>query len=191
MAGRPSKPIELVKGHRTKAEIKQRREAEKALYTGIEMKPWDTLDEAARKEFIRIKKLFGDIKIDDALYESVINRYCELHSECIEFKAYHSKFITDIDKVIEEFELDNIDFVTYITMKDKISSRIISNDKQLQNKRNMMLAIEKENLMTAQAASRSVPKKVIKDGSPKSPMAELMAKRELKRLQEAEQNKQE
>jgi hypothetical protein len=43
-----------------------------------------------------------------------------------------------------------------------MQKNIVGLDKQIMSKRNMMLAIEKENLMTIASALRSIPKKVEK-----------------------------
>ena len=88
----PPKPhIVLInegKSHRTKAELKQREEAEKALVTGEKLKERKEVKEnpIAHKEFRRISKLLKNIEKNDALYEPIINRYCQLQAECKDFE---------------------------------------------------------------------------------------------------------
>ena len=57
--GRPTKPLALIQGHRTKAELEVRAEGEKKLLTGIKLKEWPDVkaDPAAHKEFLRIKRV--------------------------------------------------------------------------------------------------------------------------------------
>jgi len=87
MAGRPSKPVQLIKlegkSHRTKAELEYREKAEKALYTGTTFKesPAVKADPIAHKEFQRLKRLYKKIQFVDGLDEQMINRYCLLISQ--------------------------------------------------------------------------------------------------------------
>ncbi len=75
MAGRPPKPVALIKlegrAHRTKAELETREKAEKQLLTGRKMKAWPEVreNELAKKEFNRVKKLLEIIGHNDALHE--------------------------------------------------------------------------------------------------------------------------
>ena len=60
-------------------------------------------------------------------------------------------------------EVTNIDTrvaysIEFSRQINKLSSTYIAIDKQIQAKRSMLLAIEKENIMTVQAALRSIPK---------------------------------
>ncbi|MFJ5713126.1 hypothetical protein [Neobacillus sp. NPDC093127] len=87
MAGRGSKPVQLIKlegkSHRTKKELEHREKAEKTLYTGTSFKesPAVKSDPVAHKEFLRLKKLYKNIEYVDGLDEQVINRYCLLVSQ--------------------------------------------------------------------------------------------------------------
>jgi len=102
MAGRPSKPVQLIKlegnkDHRTKKELEFREKAEKALYTGTTFKesPAVKADPVAHREFLRLKKLYKKIQFVDGLDEQMINRYCLLVSqeqklmEAEDFQALH------------------------------------------------------------------------------------------------------
>ena len=55
---------------------------------------------------------------------------------------------------------------TYYKLKNEIQKNIINLDKQVQDKRKMMMAIEKENIMTLAAALRNVPKQEESAGNP-------------------------
>ncbi len=177
MAGRGSKPIELVKGHRTKAEKKIRAEAEKELLTGIALKEWPEVKKnpAAHKEFLRVKKVLNAIKKDDALHEAVINRYCLLCGECQFFEALKETTNEELKELWEQYQKNAFDYITYLSEKDKIYNRLLVADKKIMEKRKMMFDIEKENIMTIQSALRSVPKKEQSKGD--SPIAAFLKQR--------------
>lgn len=159
--GRPSKPLALVQGHRTKEEKNVRQKAEQSLLTGVSMKEWPDIknNEIAHKEFIRIKKLLKSIDKDDALHESIINRYCLLIAECKEFEKMKTCMFEEIKQLVDLLQEGKIDEVAYISEKGKLQDRIMACDKKIMEKRKMMLDIEKENIMTIQSALRSIPKK--------------------------------
>ena len=152
------------KSHRTKAELKARESAEKALITGTKLKerPEVSANKVAHKEFLRVSKLLEKIEKNDAIYEAVINRYCMLQAECKEFESKRESFQVDIDELTRDKEqlLENgMALSTYFKLKKDMQASIIALDKQIETKRKMILAIEKENLMTIAAALKSIPKK--------------------------------
>lgn len=165
MAGRPPKPIALVKmegkSHRTKAEIKQREEAESGLLTGVSLqsRPEVKSDPVAKKEFNRVKKLLKIIEKDDAIYESVINRYCVLTSEAKQQEAD----IKDLRDSLEGLEPED---------KAEIYKTISSAKRELMEIRKMLFQIEKDSIMTPLAALRSIPKQ--EPNKKESPMAEYL-----------------
>ena len=173
-----TKPFSVLKNegksHRTKAEMKLREDGEKATITGTPMEAWKSLDRKAKKEFNRVKELLGLIDKDDALYESIINRYCELKSECEKYKEIIDRLINDIENIENVYAKGDIDFIVCMDKKSKINTNMMSVDRQLQNKRKMMLDIEKESIMTIASALRSIPKKV-EDDSDNSEMAKMIA----------------
>lgn len=162
MAGRPSNIIDMCKGHRTEAEKKQRREAENALLTGKRMEMWPEVksNKKAAEEFTRVSNLLAAIGKDDALQEAVVNRYCLLRSECVEFEKKRETFMRSMSELKREYKAEKLDTVKYFTLIADMQKSVVGLDKQIQSKRNMMLAIEKENLMTIASALRSIPKKV-------------------------------
>lgn len=172
---RPSKPIEVIKSekksHRTKAEIKQRESAEKSVLTGKRLveSPRVRNNIDAHKEFTNIKKMFEAIDKNDNIYGAVINRYCIITAEVIEMELHRDEvysMMQDMKSQFEELihdEVTNIDTrveysIEFSRQINKLSSTYIAIDKQIQAKRSMLLAIEKENIMTVQAALRSIPK---------------------------------
>ncbi|MDE5741974.1 MAG: hypothetical protein K2H90_05950, partial [Oscillospiraceae bacterium] len=58
----------------------------------------------------------------------------------------------------------------------KMESNLLALDKRIQDKRKMLLDIEKENIMTIAAQLRSIPKKV-EDEADDDPMAKLFGER--------------
>ena len=165
----PAKPVSVLeaegKSHRTKAELEKRKEGEKALATGTQLKerPEVKNNEVAHKEFLRLNKLLKTIEKNDAIYEAVINRYCILHAECHEFEQRRSNFLHSIDELEadkdELIESGQMTLSAYYKMKNNLQSSVISLDKQIQAKRKMLFDIERENIMTISAALRSIPKK--------------------------------
>lgn len=168
-----SKPYAVLKSenksHRTKAELRKRKEEEAALLTGVSLKerPDVRNNPVAHVEFQRISKLLGGISKNDALYESIINRYAMLQAECLEFEEKREKFYNNMDKMDKEYHNNNDESITahkhYRLMAD-VQKTIIDLDKQVMAKRKMLLDIEKECVMTIASALRSIPKKVAPEG---------------------------
>lgn len=179
---RPPKPALVLasekKSHRTKQEIEHRTACEHALESGTEMKVRKSVREnkVANKEFSRIKKLLKNIQKCDALYESVINRYCLLLAECEDYEIKREKFYDNILELEQQIPLDERTLVFYTTLA-AMQTQMNGCDKQLMAKRKMMLDIEKENIMTIAAALRSIPKNP-EEESEADPMAELLKRRQ-------------
>lgn len=169
----PPKPFVVLKSegksHRTKAELGLREEGEKDLSSDEKMKAKKEIknNKIAKKEFKRIYDLLANIEKNDALYENVINRYAMLYAECYEFEEKRERFYNDMIKLEEEYQEDD-DFTMkeYYTLINNMQKNIIGLDKQIQNKRKMMLDIEKENIMTIASQLRNIPKKTNKEENP-------------------------
>jgi phage terminase small subunit len=179
VAGRPPKPVKLLKmegrSHRTKAELEAREKAEKQLLTGQKMKAWPEVrgNKLARKEFNRVKNLLEAIGHNDALHEAVINRYCLLTAECKEIEDTIEQLREDLAELDKARLNGEIAYTDYLEEKGNIHDRIIAWDKKLMDKRKMLLQIEKENVMTIMAALRSIPKKPVEE-TEEDPMARLL-----------------
>lgn len=162
--GRPSKPLALVKGHRTKAEKAVREKAEKELLTGTSLKEWTEVksNPISHKEFIRIKALLKTIGHDDDLYGAMINTQCKLKAEEEQMLDVKEQFISTLDRLDDEYDPsdeNSMKFSEYMKLKVSVQGQIVSCDKAIMQKRKLMLDISKENIMTIQSALRSVPKK--------------------------------
>lgn len=152
--------------------MRQRKQAEQSLLTGEEIreKPEVKQNKIAHKEFLRIKKLLKNIEKNDDLYGVVINRYCLLYAECVEFEKKREKMFEQLcdlqekeDELIEHEEMTQKEFYG---IENSMQKNLIALDRQVQSKRKMLLEIEKENIMTIASALRSVPKKVEKKKNP-------------------------
>lgn len=171
----PAKPFSVLKSegksHRTKKELKLREQGEKALSTGTALKARSEVkkNKIANKEFKRINELLKKIEKNDAIYEAVINRYCLIYAETMEFEEKKNKLYELVEKLENQFE----ESIEYLEKEDlaketrkftraisDLVASIVDLDKQLQPKRKMLLDIEKENIMTIASALRSIPKKV-------------------------------
>lgn len=153
------------KSHRTKAELIKRKQEEKALLTGKRIQESSAVkqDEVAHKTYLRVIKLLDSIQKNDALYEAIINRYCRITAECLQFEEKRENFYQRLqsfeekmDDLMREKELSVKE--AYRMMND-FEKSVIDADKELQAKRKMLLDIEKECCMTVAAALRSIPKK--------------------------------
>jgi hypothetical protein len=141
----------------------------------MEMWPEVRANKIAREEFERVCDLLGVIGKDDALQEGVVNRYCLLRAECVDFEKKRDSFNRSLAELKREFKAARW-IPACIWNRRQHAKNLIGLDRQIQSKRNMMLAIEKENLMTIASALRSIPKKVEKK-SRSSGVAAFMQKR--------------
>ena len=176
----PPKPFSVLKSegksHRTKKELKLREQGEKALSTGTALKARSEVkkNKIANKEFKRINELLKKIEKNDAIYEAVINRYCLIYAETIEFEDKKSKLYELVEKLESQFE-ESIEYLEkeelaketrkFTRAISDLVASIVDLDKQLQPKRKMLLEIEKENIMTIASALRVIPKKPENDSA--------------------------
>ncbi|MDB1924070.1 hypothetical protein PMY56_13585 [Clostridium tertium] len=176
----PPKPFSVLKSegksHRTKKELKLREQGEKALTTGTVLKERQEVKEnkIAHKEFKRINELLSFIEKNDAIYEGVINRYCILYAESIDLEGRREEMYSLIEDLKEQFKnskdyleeeelaKETRKFAASIT---ELIKSMIEIDKQVQQKRKMLLDIEKENIMTIASALRVIPKKPENDSA--------------------------
>lgn len=173
--GRNTKPLALVKGHRTKAEKAVREKAEKELLTGTVLKESQEVksNPIAHKEFMRIKKLLKAIKKDDDLSGNIINTHCMLHAECHAFAEMKEQLAWDIEELTIRFKAEEFDFATYMSQRGVLTGHLMACDKKIMEKRKMLFEIAKDNVLTIQSAMRSIPKKEQKKAE--SPMAAFLA----------------
>lgn len=166
----PPKPFEVLtserKSHRTKAELEKRKAGEEALCSGKALKERSEVRDnpIAHREFARINNVLKNIKKNDALYEAIINRYCILYSECMDFERKRDIFYHDLQELEnakqELIDNEEMSLSTYFKRKLDMHKTILSLEATIQSKRKMLLDIEKENIMTIASALRSIPKKV-------------------------------
>lgn len=184
----PPKPANVIemekKSHRTKAELKQRKEAEKELLSGVMLRerPEVKNDKVAHKEFLRIEKLLMKMDKNDALYEPIINRYCLLQAECLDLEQKREEtyeLVSELKKVFYETtkEMNSAAKADYLLNFSKqmasMLATMVNLDKMIQMKRRMILDIEKENIMTIASALRSVPKNT---GKGKNELLEVLGR---------------
>lgn len=165
------------KSHRTKKELQQRQQGEAALSTGIALRerPEVKKNPVAHREFKRIIDLLCAIGKNDAIYETIINRYCMILAECQELEQRRGDLyglIIDLKKTFDE-AADDIEaseraglLLAFVKGMSKLSSNANNIDKTIQAKRKMLFDIERENIMTIAAASRSIPKKEERASNP-------------------------
>lgn len=177
----PPKPINVIKSegksHVTKKQIKQRESAEKATLSGMKIteRPEVKNNATAHKEFKRVTKLLDILDKNDAVYESVINRYCLIQAECSDLEEqmeYFHILVREL-KLSWKNDLSELDIATIADYHIKFSKEmiklkngILKLDLALQAKRRMLFDIEKENIMTIAAALRSIPKQEVPEEDP-------------------------
>jgi hypothetical protein len=176
--GRPSKPLALVKGHRTKAEKEIRQKAERELITGLSLKEADEVknNSVAHKEFVRLRKLLKAVKMDDDLYSNMVNTLCMLKAERVEYENIKATIPAEMIQIKQMLDNDEIDTLTYLDKKQGLEAKYLACDKNIMAKRKMELDISKENIMTIQSALRSIPKKP-EDNINNSPMATFLKRK--------------
>lgn len=179
------------KSHRTKTELEQREKGEAALLSGKRCFERESVraNPVAHKEYQRLIKLMRAIGKDDALYAPEYNRYSELFSEEEFYKgeiaALQSELVSlrgltinaaaAANVISEEIETGNISEELTVTLdgllenisklhdqRGKLLKQLSDMDLKVKQKREAMLALEKENCMTVSAALRTVPKEVQK-----------------------------
>ena len=172
--GRPSKPVAVIeaegKSHRTKAELECRKAAEDAvlshepLFERVEVRR----NKLAHAEFKRVAKLMDAIGKNDALYSSGLNTYCLLYAEIAELEEEKNRIRAMIDKLSEKTEAvcDAEELVQAMKVIEKMLGKVLSVGTTIDQKRRLMLAIDKENVMTVSAALRSIPKTPEKEVNP-------------------------
>lgn len=160
---RGSKAVSAAAGHRTKAEITARAQAEQDMLSGKRAFERDTVknDPVAHAEYRRVTALMKAIGKDDALYSAIVNRYCELFAEVQRYQEEIIRRRGLMDRLQRQFDgsdPDSEDIVAFAKAYDSMAGKVDKMDGIIMQKRKMMLDIEKENGMTVAAALRAVPK---------------------------------
>ena len=177
---RPSKPVSVIqnenKSHRTKKELASRKQAESGMLSGAEISkfPETKADRKASKEFDRVTEILSAIGKNDRMYETIINRYCIMLSECRNIEKLKKEMEKNIKNLSKSFKENMLqatltpeeravltsDFSKQIC---KLANTMLKYDKEIDKKRTMLLAIEKETGMTMAAALRTIPKQEEKE----------------------------
>lgn len=156
---RPGKSLQLIEGHLTKAQIAERREAEAALAGGLKfaMSRAVKKDKLARKYWTRLAEIFADIGMEDAALENVLNRYCLMLSEHDGLLALLAEARAALDAL--EKMRNAMPPEVWLEKLQKQTEQVLGLETAIRKKRDQLLAVEKENLLTAQSKIRAVPKK--------------------------------
>lgn len=170
--GRPPKSVNVLesegRSHRTKAEIEQRKKGEESLLSGEKLieRTEVKADRVAHKEFLRVRNLMKTMEKDDALYSAVMNRYCLLYAECLDFENKREeiqKLTLALQQKYDKTDSENEALTTFAKLLVTLERQILNFDSAIMQKRKMMFDIEKENIMTVASGLRSIPKAPSKD----------------------------
>ena len=147
---RPSKATENLKYHATKAELAQRKAAEKASLSGLLIRESQEVaaDECAHAEFLRVSELLSAVGKNDAMFEAVINDYCLYKSDIARYMRLRQ-------------EIEHAEHVGAQRYK-----LLLDYDKQIEAYRKKRFDIEKENGFTVASAMRAIPKKPVEQKNP-------------------------
>lgn len=165
----PRKSAEVIEAagaaHKTKEELTARKKAEQAALTGEPLKETTQVKEnkMAHQEFLRMRTLLKEVKKNDDIYRNIVNRYCMLYAECIEFTEKRESIYRQLEEFCQKKNnlVDNEE-LTYreaYKIETEMQANIIAFDRQIQTKRKMMLDIEKENGWTIKASLQTIPPK--------------------------------
>lgn len=174
---RGSKAVAAAKGHRTKAEISARQQAEQDMLSGKKAFERENVkaDPVAHAEYKRVSALMKAVGKDDALYSAMLNRYCELYSE---IQRYQQEIVSRralIDKLQRQFDDSDPDseaIIAFAKAYDSMAGKVDKMDGIIMQKRKMMFDLEKENGMTVAAALRAIPKDNAK--KEENPLADIL-----------------
>ncbi len=153
MAGRPSKPVELIllegKTHLTKKQIAERKKKEESLKSDSPYQPNKKVksNPVALEMFMKLQKLYKKIDYVDGLDENIINRYCLLTSEVDAMEQLLQRMESDIDKCENSGQM--------VTMYKSISGM----EGNLNRSRDMLLKMEDRLFLNPTARVKNVPKK--------------------------------
>lgn len=153
------KPLSLVQGHRTKAELNARAANEKALTTDEKMHMPKSVraDKEAAAHWRRLSKILGTVGMNEAFYENVLGRYCILLAEHDQLAVERAQRQAAVDEIRQH--KDEMEFTDYIQALQSVAGMVDATDRQIAKKRDQLLAIERENLLTVQGKLRAIPKK--------------------------------
>ena len=173
--GRP-KAIGAATGHRTKAEKALRQAAEEQMNSGKTITPGPVLleDAAAAAYYDRVIQLLDEVDLNEAFYENVITRYCLLLAETDRLTRERRDTGEDLERLRAEGR--DMPLTDYIKGINALTGVADAQDKALAKKRDQLLAIEKENLMTVQGKLRAIPKQPEK--GPPTGLGALLAGRD-------------
>lgn len=162
--GRPSKSATAIiterRSHRTKSEIEYRRKQEKSFLSNKKIIESAEVknNQTAHKKFVEITGLLKKIELNDALIGNPINRYCLLYSECFDLEKNIAENKILKIKLQEKCESEEIEFLEYIALLSNLEKSFFKYDSLLMARRDMMLKIERESLMTVASKLRAIPK---------------------------------
>ena len=172
-----SKSISAAAGHRTKAEIAARTQAEQDMLSGKKLAEFPAVkgDPVAHAEYKRVSALMKAIGKDDALYSAAVNRYAELRGEIAQLQqdaARYRVLMDSLQRKFDESDPDSEEITAFAKAYSGMLTQANKLDDKIMQKRRMMGDIEKENCMTVQAALRSIPKEAGK--KEENPLAAIL-----------------
>jgi hypothetical protein len=146
--------------HRSKAELAQREQAEKAALTGESIKETAEVkaDKIAHAEFRRLKRILANIGRDDELYGAPTRRYCLNASKLHDADVSVERLKGEVDQLVEDRDSFD-DLQEYYKLLTKLEDSVTRKEQLSKSIRQEMDSFEKENSMTIKSSIRTVPPK--------------------------------
>jgi FAD/FMN-containing dehydrogenase len=157
-----SMPIALIdnsRARKTKAEIAARAAWEKSLSTDEHMRMPRSVkaNKEAAEHWKRLLKILGSVGMNEAFYENVLGRYCLLLAEHDQLAEERTKRQAAVDELYAR--KDEMEAKDFFELLQSLAAMVDATDRKIVKKRDQLLAIEKENLLTVQGKLRAIPKK--------------------------------
>lgn len=158
MAGRPPKHLSLVTGHITKDERKAREAGQKDMTAKAKMRKAKDVqaDKIASAHFNRLRSLYAEIGLCDALCENTVNRYCLMLSRLHALGDLTNAAQEGLD--VLQASRGDMETVDYMDALAKMMQNMMALERASAKLRDQLLAIERENLLTLAGKLRAVPK---------------------------------
>lgn len=154
------------KPHRSNKEIEERRRNERAAFTGITIKehPEVKTNEVAHKEYLKIIKILNAVNKNDASFENIVNRYCEIYAEIDDLRNRKD----GIKKSLELIESKiNTEFDSKLfSNQTNLTKTLMSIDGKIDNKRKILFDYEKQLGFTIDSASKMICTKTEEEEDP-------------------------
>ena len=156
------------KPHRSNKELQERAKNEKAAYTGITIKehPEVKSSEVAHKEYLKIIKILNAVNKNDASFENIVNRYCEIVSEIDDLRNSKESIKKSLSVIESKINDGDENVSKLFSSQTNLTKTLMSIDGKIDNKRKILFDYEKQLGFTIDSASKIVNTKTEEEVDP-------------------------